>query len=64
MKGHNKSLQGQTIDKTMAKPAGVVKNHEKTIIQNKALQYTKRLSQRLIIELVYIGTKCVEQSIR
>ena len=29
------TIRGQTIDKTMAKPIGVVKNQEKAIIWNK-----------------------------
>ena len=29
MKGQNKRPQGQAIDNTMVKPAGVVKNHDK-----------------------------------
>ena len=32
-----KKIQGQTIDKTMVKPAGLVKNYEKIIIWNDAL---------------------------
>ena len=36
MKRTKYEIRGQTIDKTMAKPAGMVKNHEKTITWNGA----------------------------
>ena len=37
MKRTQQNIPGQTVDKTMAKPIGVVKNQEKPIICNKAM---------------------------
>ena len=37
MKSTQQKIRGQTIDKTIAKPVGVIKNHEKSMICNKAM---------------------------
>ena len=37
MNGTDQKIRGQTIDKTMAKPVGMVKNQEKVIVWNKAM---------------------------
>ena len=37
MKRTQQKIRGQTIDKTIAKPVGVVKNHEKPMICNKEM---------------------------
>ena len=36
MNGTEQKIRGQTVDKTMAKPADVVKNQQNPIIWNKA----------------------------
>ena len=41
MKMAQQYIRGQTIDKTKAKPVGVVKNYEKPINCNKAMKQTQ-----------------------
>ena len=40
----NKQIQSQTIDKTMAKPVGVVTNQKKLIIWNKAMNWKQEIA--------------------